>query len=250
MPAIHFGPSAAPLFGVYQPPLVRVARATGVVLAPAFGREYILSHFALRTLAEALTQRGAHVLRFDYRGSGDSFGDDTSADLDRWVEDIRSAVDELRDTAGLSAVTVVGARLGGTLAAEAAARHAEGIDGVVAWDPVVDGSAYVRWLRDVLGRAPTPLPDGRVDVGGHAMSTAFWSGVQQLQAGDTLRALGDRLRVVIASDAGTAALLPAGLHTLRIDASGSFDQALRTGNSILGGPIIAALRDACASLAP
>lgn len=221
-----------------------------MVLAPAFGREYILSHFAFRTLADALTQLGLHVLRFDYAGSGDSWGDDAVADLDRWREDIGVAVEELRDTAGLTHVTVVGARLGGTLAAMAALAHPDRIAGVVAWDPVLDGPGYLRWLTTVLGRPPEPLPDGRVDIGGHAMSPAFWSGVQQLRAGDTLSALQARLRVVLASDAENAARLPADLRAVRVDASGSFDQALRTGNSILGGPIIAALRDACLELAP
>ena len=42
----------------------------------------------------ALAERGQHVLRFDYRGTGDSFGELAEVSVHDWVEDIALAVRE------------------------------------------------------------------------------------------------------------------------------------------------------------
>jgi pimeloyl-ACP methyl ester carboxylesterase len=61
------------------------------------------------------------VLRFDFRGCGDSEGDEAVAGTDAWRDDIGTAVEELKRRAGAARVALAGLRLGGTLAAQAAA---------------------------------------------------------------------------------------------------------------------------------
>ena len=71
MRPFYFGDSEEALYGVYHSPQGE-HRDEGVVLCAPFGQEAMRTHRALRQLATLLTKRGYHVLRFDYRGTGDS----------------------------------------------------------------------------------------------------------------------------------------------------------------------------------
>jgi predicted alpha/beta hydrolase len=64
---------------------------------PAAVLRYILTHLVLRELAMALAERGQHVLRFDYRGTGDSFGELGEVTVSDWLEDIALGVREGRE---------------------------------------------------------------------------------------------------------------------------------------------------------
>jgi pimeloyl-ACP methyl ester carboxylesterase len=108
------------------------------------------AHRAFRQLARQLARTGLDVLRFDYSGTGNSWGDGADGTLSQWVLDIVGASDELRATTGVRAVSLLGFRLGGTLALQTTAK-VPGVDGLLLWDPVVDGERY---LAEVLGRRP------------------------------------------------------------------------------------------------
>ena len=100
------------------------------------------SHRTFLHLAQGLTESGFHVLRFDYFGCGDSEGCFDECDFRRWADDVVTAVDEMRSGSGVSRVCLCGLRLGGTIAAMIdAERH--GIDGLILWDPVVQGARYL-----------------------------------------------------------------------------------------------------------
>ena len=160
MNPFFFGTAARALYGTYHPPRAPAGSdlrgAGGVVLCGPFGVEYMRSHRAFRQLTTLLTRAGLHVLRFDYGGTGDSAGEGQDQCLEDWVADVRTAVEELRDTAGIDEVTLVGLRLGALLAVEATrAPQADGPGGagmtvrrLVLWDPVAEGDA---WLREILG---------------------------------------------------------------------------------------------------
>jgi len=172
MNPFYFGSSDAALYGVYNPPRGR-PRPEGVVLCYPFGMEYMRAHRAFRQLTNLLTRSGLHVLRFDYYGTGDSAGEGAEGSLPLWVENIGTAVEELKDTAGVTRVSLVGLRLGGLLAARAA-MAGEPLDRVVLWDPVVDGAAYVREMvasgDPVPAGAGTGLPSGSVGVSGFPLT--------------------------------------------------------------------------------
>ena len=175
MTPLYFGSGRRTLFGLYHPPGGHPARATGVVICNPFGHEAIRAHRALRQLARLLARARFHVLRFDYYGTSDSAGDGAEVSMADWLEDIATATDELKDTAGVARVSWVGLRYGATLALAAAVKNGRrDLDSLVLWDPIVDGSAYLRelaethvaYLRAELPEGTKiPAPDGREAVG-------------------------------------------------------------------------------------
>jgi alpha-beta hydrolase superfamily lysophospholipase/acyl carrier protein len=149
-----FGPAGAELYGCLHP-AADPAADCGVLVCPPLGHEYIFTHRALRHTAHKLAAEGIPVLRFDYPGTGDSAGEEADVTLAGCVDGIVTATAELGEQTGVSHVHLLGLRLGASLAAMAAPRL-EGLAGVVLWDPVTDGQAYLRELtalhRHWLGR--------------------------------------------------------------------------------------------------
>jgi len=158
-----FGPAERPLYGVWHLPESRLVRSA-VVIAPSIGLELDLGHRALRVLADQLAEHHIAALRFDYDGTGDSAGDDSEpARVESWLASVREAVAAARD-AGAAHVTVVGLRLGATLAA--ASRS--GADALVLWDPCSSGKAFLRqesvmFSLNVSTIRPEPRSDGSLD---------------------------------------------------------------------------------------
>lgn len=146
MNPFFFGSSAQPLYGVYHPQKAQQAKQEGVLLCPPFGQEYMRSHRAYRQLAMLLAKQGYPVMRFDYRGTGDSSGDIEDASVEGWLKDINIAIEELKDTACVDKVNVVGLRLGALLASAAAVGVAD-IHKIILWDPVNSGNSYDEELQ-------------------------------------------------------------------------------------------------------
>jgi exosortase A-associated hydrolase 2 len=186
METFFFGSSSAQLLGVYHPADMSRDRYQGVVLCYPFGQEYMRAHRAFRQLAGTLAKKGFHVLRFDYRGTGDSSGELGEVTADEWLEDIECAVQELEDMAGVHRVTLVGLRLGGLLAGLVGARR-RSIAGLVLWDPIVKGSNYIQQLeREVERRSARKKrsnfidADGNLYINGFALSQEFQASLNRL----------------------------------------------------------------------
>ena len=143
--AFFFGPSAEPLFGIHSAPSGGAPRPTAVVVCPPIGWEYMRTHWAARKLARLLVREGYHVLRFDYFGTGDSAGSTRDGSVERWIDDVATAAEELRAVAGVPAISAVGIRHGATFAALAVAAGLE-LDRLIMWDPVVSGTGYLAAL--------------------------------------------------------------------------------------------------------
>jgi len=155
----YFGSADRRLFGCFHEPPDKGGPASAVLICQPVGHEYINSHRALRQLALGLTEAGFPVLRFDYFGCGDSLGDADQGSITRWIEDISTAVSELRTRSGMFRVSVVGLRLGATLAAFAGSL-CEDFDTLVLWEPIVKGKDYLDELialdNEMLRFRPKP----------------------------------------------------------------------------------------------
>jgi amino acid adenylation domain-containing protein len=147
MQPLYFGPSGDSLFGCYHPTNSPVgAPGLGVVLCQPHGHESIQFHRVFRQLAVLLSEAGLPTLRFDFHGCGDSEGDHEGWSLDRWRADVGTAIDELKQRSGCTRIVLLGMRLGGALAAQAALSR-DDIDTMVLWDPVHSGPDYLAELR-------------------------------------------------------------------------------------------------------
>ena len=162
MNPVHFGSGRRTLYGAYHAPATAPARPAGVVLCNPLGHEAVRAHRAFRQLANLLAQDRYHVMRFDYFGTGDSAGDGDDARLAGWIEDVGTAADELKDTAGVSKVWLLGLRFGATLAL-LSAQDRRDVEGVLAWDPVVNGARYLRQLGEMhVEYLRDELPEGSI----------------------------------------------------------------------------------------
>ena len=116
------------------------------MLCHAFGQEYMRAHRAFSLLARRLATLGYPVLRFDFYGCGDSSGDALDGNLQRWTQNVGSAIDEVKNAGRVARVALVGLRLGASLAAAAAAGR-DDVGALVAWDPIIRGQDYLDDLR-------------------------------------------------------------------------------------------------------
>lgn len=180
-----FGAGERQLFGIYHAPDGATIRDAGVVLCYPGPQEYSQVHWGYQKLAGLLAAAGFHVLRFDYYGTGDSYGDTAAGSLAQWSEDVGRAVTELRDIAGIRRVSAVAMRLGGAIALRASASGVKLRD-LVLWDPVVSGTEYVSLLdatEDLrLRMLNYPEPNDRVpgEVLGYAFTDAMRAETQSV----------------------------------------------------------------------
>jgi len=137
-----FGLPSRPLSGWIHSPADNTARGA-VVICPTMGLEAAYSYRAVRHLAEMLAEAGFVALRFDYDGTGDSAGTDHDPDrVQAWLESVRTVVAYARDL-NVGRVSVVGLRLGATLAAVELATSGA-VDDLVLWDPCASGKSFLR----------------------------------------------------------------------------------------------------------
>jgi uncharacterized protein len=155
MNPFYFGTNHRRLFGIYEAAHAIGGPIRGAVICNPWGAEHVYAHRALRQLSRKLNAAGVHVLRFDYFGTGDSAGDMTEADLTGWESDIKSAIAELESIDGSMAISLIGLRLGATLAAKAAASQGSKVNSLVLWDPVQNGLAYLHELYAATRMLPT-----------------------------------------------------------------------------------------------
>lgn len=176
----------------------------GAVLCAPLAEEKLWSHRVFVSFARDLAARGFAVLRFDYRGEGDSDRPFEQSDLQTRLEDTAAAIDELkRQVPELRQVTLVGLRLGATIAAAVAAQR-DDVDRLVLWDPVTDGADYMQSVlrtnlmaqmaihRKVIEDREAlvaRLDRGEtVNVEGYLVSGALFRGVSGLRLADLVAA--------------------------------------------------------------
>jgi pimeloyl-ACP methyl ester carboxylesterase len=182
-----------PLFGIHHPPTRTVASGgDAVLICPPLGHEHTRTHRALKLLGQALARAGHHVLRFDFRGLGDSWGQTEDGGVEEWCDDIDVALEELAARSGAKRLTLVGLRVGGALAAASLTRRRQGslsAHRLILWDPVLSGREFLEaamaleseFINDA-GRFPAPTPVSRGIArrapGDHLLGYAFPSPVR------------------------------------------------------------------------
>lgn len=131
------------LFGILHRSTTAKTQTQGFVFCHPCFEEKLWAHRVFVGMARELAQRGYPVLRFDYMGHGDSDGVFEQATVTTRLADIGSAVQMLRKETGVAQVSLLGLRLGATLAS-LSANSLPGVTRLVLWDPIVDGAAYMQ----------------------------------------------------------------------------------------------------------
>ncbi len=142
--ALHFSCHDCWLFGILHVPEQPLSR--GVLIVTGGPQYRIGSHRQFVLLARHLAEQQVPVMRFDYRGMGDSEGD--MRDFESIQDDLEAAIGEFFNAMpGLKELVLWGLCDGAT----AAAFHAAG-------DPRVTGLVMLNpWVRTAQGQARTTL---------------------------------------------------------------------------------------------
>jgi len=150
----YFGPPGERMLGVlHRPPAQAPQRNAAWLICAAFGEERSHSQRLQIEWARVLCQAGFWVLRFDYRGYGDSDGVFEDHVLEDHLSDIKAAVQQLERRTGVPCRGLSGMRMGATLAALTAVRGVVQDPFLLLWEPVVDGHQYAdELLRSVMAR--------------------------------------------------------------------------------------------------
>ena len=143
MEAFFFGDSDRQLYGVFHE--AAGSGNHGVVLANPGPQESMQTHYAYRMLAKQLTHAGCSVLRFDWTGTGDSAGESDCVSLQQCRDDLLMAVQELKEISNPRRTSVIGYRLGATVAASTP--FTQPLENLVLWQPVIRGRGYLDELR-------------------------------------------------------------------------------------------------------
>jgi exosortase A-associated hydrolase 2 len=130
------------IFAGWHVPMQPPSRA--LVMCHPLGEEKLWSHRVFVSFARDAAAAGFSVLRFDFRGEGDSDREFHESDFETRVQDACRAVDFVRETEPtITDVTLLGLRFGASVAAATAAQRSD-VARLVLWDPVVDGAAYMQ----------------------------------------------------------------------------------------------------------
>lgn len=179
----------------------RACPLPGVLLCSPFAEEKLWAQRVMVSFARRLSHLGAAAMVFDYRGHGDSQCDFVESTMETRLADIARAVEVLREQTGAERVGLLGLRLGGTLAAAAAAGH-PGVDALILWEPVIDAREYLyQCLRSNLAtqlavhgavtrkrdELVADLEEGRpVNVDGYLLSGELYRQAARIHLGEAM----------------------------------------------------------------
>ncbi len=175
----------------------------GVVFCHPFAEERKSAYRAMVTAARAFCDAGFAVLRFDYRGCGDSEGEFQDATVSTREADIAEAMAQLTRLAGVECVGLLGLRLGALFAARVAEDMGD-LPFLVLWEPVANGKNYFmadlrkKLIKEMMTSGKGSVkreeiieslksPETVIDFDGYLVSGAMYS---ELEGIDLLSQLG------------------------------------------------------------
>ena len=133
------------IFSIFHlPSQASIAKFPAVLLAHGFGGNKSGKFRLFVRLAELLTSVGVAVLRFDFRGAGDSEGDFQNTTIEGMLEDAMISLDWLSNHPKVDSnrIGIVGRSLGGLLSVLTASRTPL-IKALVLWAAVFDAKPWI-----------------------------------------------------------------------------------------------------------
>lgn len=157
----------------------------GVLVCYPFAEERKRSYRLFVDFSRMLVDRGIHVVRFDFRGTGESdgeFGDFTVSD---YIEDTKCVLNYAVSRLRLDFLCVVGLRLGASIGV-LACRDDSRVDALCLWQPVIDMGEYFVELMGKGGFKSFPGSDF-CDLKGYAFTKISYLEGQKYETLDRVR---------------------------------------------------------------
>lgn len=199
--------------------------APAVVMCHGFTGDRVEAHFLFVKAARAFCAAGLNVLRFDFRGSGESDGRFRDMTINAEIEDATAAIKLVRseETVDPERVALLGLSLGGLVSACTAGRGGD-IAALALWSAVADIGEIIRerwhWQTD----------PGRIDIRGYYERGAHQVGARFVLDALRIRPLeeiaGHEAPVLVIHGTEDAAV-PIGHAQRYMDAAVSTDSTLR-----------------------
>jgi uncharacterized protein len=251
---ILFGDSKSPLYGVFHPPYTSTkGPESAALLCYPVGHEYLRSHWAFRMLANSLAKNGVAAFRFDYYGTGDSAGKSEEGDFSIWIENVKSASEELKAMTGLKKVTAIGLRIGCTIISKAA-DEGFGFHRHIYWDPVMDSNRYFQQIKYLhkktvtsVGRTlPPRTGNGYVEIMGFPYPDKLIDHISEYDLlGATIRNTGENDVIIHSNEKDfnyrEGEPIPGGLRRVLIEDAGDWGNYQVSGKALLPAAIINAI---------
>ena len=160
--AFYFGELQRPLFGVLHR-AATPSQGSLLMCAPLL-QDGIRSHRMLRAIAEGLAEAGAHALRFDWYGAGDSGGDTAEQSVPGLLLDLGEAAALLDTLSNIGRSSWLALRSAAIPLLMHASGRSEPVD-LILWDPCLNGQRLIDDWREQHRKQMTEA--GRYP-GGHA----------------------------------------------------------------------------------
>lgn len=160
MKSLQFGFGNHKLYGVYHTPSTINPNQKSILICSSVGPESIHPYRLLRLLGEQLAQKGHHVFRFDWYGCGDSWGESSEIRIDHWINDVRSAAEELTNLSGNQIFSIVGLRLGATIA-WCSFTDSQEVSSFFLWDPVIYGADWINEMNYLHSEYLSSFPQAK-----------------------------------------------------------------------------------------
>lgn len=206
---IYFSSEHGQLYGVHHFPAKEQANQQAILIIPPMGHEYVRCHKTLQKLALDLSDNGFHVLRFDYAGTGDSNNPD-NWDLETWKSNALEALRELSERSETHELSVVGVRLGASLAISLKTT----LRSLVLWDPIIRGDDYLGELKilnaelletTIHSSSKNSPPNGATDeLVGYHCTESMQESLRHFSLSTNLHAQSDRILWIESSDRSNA----------------------------------------------
>lgn len=165
-------------FGWFHPAKPGDAVRPAVLLCSGISQDFSNGYRPFRLLADRLASEGYPVLRFDYPGMGDSADSGIKSPWDAWQGSVDLAAFWLCEQTGSAELILIGLRLGGALAAMAAARHGN-VAALILIEPCLSGRSYVSQLVTEARLRGAQQSEGGVELGELRLSAEC---LQQMRA--------------------------------------------------------------------